>query len=520
MGGTTDPFYQYSLVGAYNDTANSLMISWFSTFAFPIDFYEVSGSTFNLIGSLTVPFGPRSGLRVYERRTGPGSGDVTYYFTLAISGVQYTYLINVTAGPALTFTLISTCEGSNISNYNWFDRKNYKEYLVTSNPELAVCSFFNNNLGNQLGQNNEIGKFNNIYYVPESNSAGDLYFTTINPNTLVASWGSLLQNPELVSSHVYQNPRISINLPKNILDTTTFQINNKFYVVYAYDEPASSGPVYLYIYDITDINNYIFIGTIFTNDTLLPIVRLNSVTFENQVFILCESDKTICIIFDINNIEGYISRTIATNVGTQIYSNLLIVNNNLYIYQATSNSGDFEIEKFIYNSNTNDFDNDQGPVIIPTPYGSNNTIHQVADLYYKLNNLYQIVVLISDSTASPATYDLYFISFNDISSVTYVINTGLTVDSTEITLVVQQNLDFSNQIFFNYEYDYLTSFIALYVVPPELNNITLTTLSNSNVSTLGFNIRNFSTLFNSVTDEIFLVVEGLAAQYFGYYSNY
>jgi hypothetical protein len=493
-------------VGAYNDEANGLMVGWATDYTFPINFYNISGGTFTLVGTLNPNLnGNRTGMRVYERRTGPLSSEVSYYFTLSIDGNQYTYSINVAAGPSFTFTLITTCEGKNISNSVWFDHKNYKEYLITSNPELSVYSFYNNILGKQVGQNNQIEAFNSVYYVPQILTSGDLYATTIEPNTFVTSWGSLLQNPELVSSHVYQNPKVTITLPKDILATATFQLNNRLYVVYAYDLPITF-PVYLYVYDITDINNYIFIGTISTDSTVLPVVRINAIGFNNTVFILCESDVTKCIIFTIDAIESYTSEDIDIVPINPKYSNFLIVNDELYIYQAkTVAAGNFELTKYKYNGSTFPVNS---TATLSSGYASV-TVHQVADLYYFLTNQYKIIVLISDGSSPTSNYDLYFIDFNVLSSVTYIINTPLQQETAGTLLTVQFNeINYTNQIFFNYEYSPTINYIAIYEVPAEIGNISLTTLLNSNIPVPFGGIQaKFSTFYNITSDEIFLVVE-------------
>uniref|UniRef100_A0A6C0HEV7 Glycine-rich domain-containing protein n=1 Tax=viral metagenome TaxID=1070528 RepID=A0A6C0HEV7_9ZZZZ len=498
--------FNFVYVGAYNDEANGLMVGWATDYTFPINFYNISGGTFTLVGTLNPNLnGNRTGMRVYERRTGPLSSEVSYYFTLSIDGNQYTYSINVAAGPSFTFTLITTCEGKNISNSVWFDHKNYKEYLITSNPELSVYSFYNNILGKQVGQNNQIEAFNSVYYVPQILTSGDLYATTIESNTFVTSWGSLLQNPELVSSHVYQNPKVTITLPKDILATATFQLNNRLYVVYAYDLPITF-PVYLYVYDITDINNYIFIGTISTDSTVLPIVRINAIGFNNTVFILCESDVTKCIIFTIDAIESYTSEDIDIVPINPKYSNFLIVNDELYIYQAkVVAAGNFELTKYKYNGSTFPVNS---TATLSSGYASV-TVHQVADLYYFLTNQYKIIVLISDGSSSTSNYDLYFIDFNVLSSVTYIINTPLQQETAGTLLTVQFNeINYTNQIFFNYEYSPTRNYIAIYEVPAEIGNISLTTLLNSNIPVPFGGIQaKFSTIYNITSDEIFLVVQ-------------
>jgi hypothetical protein len=508
--------------GIYYDVTNSLYICWITSNQVTgnIYFYNTSFTQIGLLLSNDIGEGIRSGFKAYvlSSPTFTAQG----YFSLCIKGMTKTFKINVVNPTTITFTSQTDILNQASSIYPWINKNTNKQYLVSSNPYLGSYNIFNNITGLEVGQNSQIGSFNSIHYVSNGPTTyGDIYAVTKEPNTLNASWGSLLQDPIFVSSHVYQNPNTYLYLSKTITTSSTFQANGELYAVYAYTTAgATTTPVYLYVYNITDINNIKFIGTISSDSTVLPLFTISTTFFNNTVFILCQSYNPISYVtkvikFSLSDITSYIVETIQTPIrpfDRYTLSNF-ITNNDLYIYQTYQNSSigsGFYVAKYLYNPTSNTFSNSPSTSYFNYPNINNNGLYGLTSIFYYIENIYQIIVIARDNTTNFHT--LYFINFSDLS-LAYIESTQLEALSSPDYFTVTSTLNFydkTNLLFFNY---YSTSdtkaFVTTYYVPSLSTDLSyyLAKLNSNIFIPYTYKKGQFSSFYNTATERVFLVCE-------------
>lgn len=505
--------------GIYFDGKSSTYVVWSSGEYGNITFYAVLHRIFNKVYTIKdIEDGKRTDFKTFYL-------DNSYHFNFSINMTQYSYnlsfvtLITLKREEKNFFssddeTVIAPISSQTTSSYSYLDSLTKKHYFVSSNPELSIYNIYNTSRGYQVGQNNNISNFNIVHYV--SKDGGDIYATGKNPNTLSASWGSLLQSPTFISSHVYENRKSKFYFPNLITNSCTFELNDRLYAVYAYDEPVTF-PVYLYVYDITDINNPILIGTVSTDSSVLPIVRLNVNTLDNNVFILCESVVTKVVVFKINRIDEYKVLDIDVTGSNMKYSNLLKIKgkqtnvmsqkDELHLYQASSSNNGFIVKRFLYDEWSRKFNVVKSKNI---ECNSSITIFNICDIYFTFDNVYQIV-LVGTNGEMFSPYQIYFIDFNTMIETNRVSTSLKSVGSENLfTLVSQLNeIDKTNQISFNCTCSETnTQFIASFIVPNLVCNVSDTVELGSHI-TLPHVLKEglFATVWNRASNQMLLICE-------------
>jgi hypothetical protein len=354
--------------GCFYCTSDNLSIFWETSDSDtdPITFYYNNAGTLTSMGTITITdigIGMRSGLRAYMLEN-----PENYYFTASIAGTQNTWKLVIDGGLyTVTYTLQTTIANNSINSYTWLDSETWREYLLTSNLAGPSTQIYNNITNQFIGTaSNLITKpNNNIYFVTNDTvTRGDIYAVGQSPNALYGTWGSILQNPifnmsviELNSNYINQ-----ITLPKTIQNAVTFEYNNVIYVIFSYYISSETNE-YFYIYNISEIQNILYVGSITANSVFLPSVRLDVAFQDGYVFLLCESTITKVIRFTMDNVSIYTVIDVNLSNLYPLYSKLL--NNfsvnyptdlNLYLFQTYSDSTNIYIIKYIYNPLTISFD--------------------------------------------------------------------------------------------------------------------------------------------------------------------
>jgi hypothetical protein len=411
---TFTPIYDILYGDVYYDDINSLYVFWATDEkdTTPITFYKINGGTLSSIGSISttdIGVGPRSGMRSYTLLN-PSS---TFYFTLSVNGTQKTFVLSITAS-VLTYTLQLQIDNATTNSYTWLDNSTYRQYLISSNPDASSINIYNNYTGNKKLDFNFTTAGNNAYYITNDTvSNGDVYIISASSNTLYASWGSVLQNPQITSGHKYLPSILTVPLTKRIIRTMTVWNDDltQQYAIYIYDDPITE-PVYFYIYNITDTLNTYYVGTVSTDIPILPSIQTSAIYSNNYIYITCNSTNVLVIRFNIYNVANYDVINVDTSGITQKYSQLASYLNVIYLFEQFSSIDGFTSSKYEYNELTNTFD-----LIDSTnyPQGGSTTIFGVGLFtnFERPNRKIENVVFGTDGTLN-SPYTIYIIDFDNI----------------------------------------------------------------------------------------------------------